>query len=83
MTIALAKQPPPDEALPPQGPIEAAVRAAENRKRWIQLIAGIAVMVLLSNYQYSFTLFTPGMSEQFAGTPYSKIALIFSIFVLF
>jgi MFS transporter, OFA family, oxalate/formate antiporter len=83
MTIALAQKPPPDEAAPPKGPTEAAVRAAENKKRWIQLIAGIAVMVLLSNYQYSFTLFTPGMSEQFAGTPYSKIALIFSIFVLF
>ena len=62
MTIALAEQPPPQEAAPPQGPIEAAVRAKENKKRWIQLIAGIAVMVLLSNYQYSFTLFTPGMS---------------------
>ena len=83
MTIALAEQQPPEETAPMPGPIEAAVRAKENRKRWIQLIAGIAVMVLLSNYQYSFTLFTPGMSEQFAGTPYSKIALIFSIFVLF
>src|ERR1700742_1524287 len=47
------------------------------------LIAGVAVMILLSNYQYCFTLFTPGMKQQFAGVPYSDIALIFSIFVLF
>ena len=58
-------------------------RAAENKKRWIQLIAGVFVMVLLSNYQYCFTLFTPGLREQFTGTPYTKIALIFSIFVIF
>ena len=53
------------------------------RRRWVQLIAGIVVMILLSNYQYCFTLFTPGMRQQFTGTPYAQIALIFSIFVLF
>ena len=47
------------------------------------LAAGVVVMVLLSNYQYCFTLFTPGMKEQFKGAAYSEIALIFSIFVLF
>jgi OFA family oxalate/formate antiporter-like MFS transporter len=47
------------------------------------LIAGVAVMILLSNYQYCFTLFTPGMKQQFPGVPYAQIALIFSIFVLF
>jgi MFS transporter, OFA family, oxalate/formate antiporter len=54
-----------------------------ERNRWGMLIAGVAVMILLSNYQYCFTLFTPGMKQQFAGVPYSQIALIFSIFVLF
>jgi MFS transporter, OFA family, oxalate/formate antiporter len=54
-----------------------------DRRRWGMLIAGVAVMILLSNYQYCFTLFTPGMKQQFAGVPYSEIALIFSIFVLF
>lgn len=58
-------------------------RADENKKRWIQLIAGVFVMILLSNYQYCFTLFTPGLRHQFVGTPYANIALIFSIFVLF
>ena len=58
-------------------------RATDNKKRWIQLIAGVCVMILLSNYQYCFTLFTPGIREQFPNTPYTKIALIFSIFVLF
>lgn len=53
------------------------------KRRWVQLGAGIVMMILLSNYQYCFTLFTPGMRQQFAGTPYAQIALIFSIFVLF
>src|ERR1700744_4018334 len=57
--------------------------APADRRRWGRLIAGVAVMILLSNYQYCFTLFAPGMKQQFAGVPYSQIALIFSIFVLF
>jgi MFS transporter, OFA family, oxalate/formate antiporter len=60
-----------------------AVAAPADRGRWGMLIAGVAVMILLSNYQYCFTLFTPGMKQQFTGVPYSEIALIFSIFVLF
>jgi OFA family oxalate/formate antiporter-like MFS transporter len=40
-------------------------------------------MIVISNYQYSFTLFTPGMKQQFAGVPYAKIAAIFSLFILF
>lgn len=58
-------------------------RASDNKKRWIQLILGVCVMILLSNYQYCFTLFTPGIRQQFPAVPYSKIALVFSIFVLF
>src|ERR1700744_1224947 len=62
---------------------EAAEAQQADRRRWAMLIAGVAVMILLSNYQYCFTLFTPGMKQQFSGVPYSEIALIFSIFVLF
>ena len=51
--------------------------------RWIQLIAGVIAMIVISNYQYSFTLFTPGMRQQFAGVPYAQIAAIFSLFILF
>ena len=43
--------------------------APADRRRWGMLIAGVAVMILLSNYQYCFTLFTPGMKEQFTGVP--------------
>jgi OFA family oxalate/formate antiporter-like MFS transporter len=60
-----------------------AVQTSGDRQRWGMLAAGVVVMILLSNYQYCFTLFTPGMKEQFKGVPYSDIALIFSIFVLF
>ena len=28
--------------------------------RWIQLAAGVTAMVVISNFQYAFTLFTPG-----------------------
>jgi MFS transporter, OFA family, oxalate/formate antiporter len=55
--------------------------AAGNR--WIQLVSGIVAMILISNYQYAFTLFTPGMKQTFSGVPYAKIAAIFSAFILF
>ncbi len=51
--------------------------------RWIQLICGIVAMIVISNYQYAFTLFTPGMKQSFPGVPYAKIAAIFSAFILF
>ena len=51
--------------------------------RWMQLIAGVLAMVVISNYQYAFTLFTPGMKQTFTGVPYAKIAGIFSMFILF
>ena len=40
-------------------------------------------MIVISNYQYAFTLFTPGMKQTFTGVPYAKIAAIFSAFILF
>jgi MFS transporter, OFA family, oxalate/formate antiporter len=70
-----------DFAVPGTAAANSPVSTVSNR--WGMLIAGVAVMILLSNYQYCFTLFTPGMKEQFTGVPYSQIALIFSIFVLF
>ncbi len=51
--------------------------------RWIQLVCGIIAMIVISNYQYAFTLFTPGMKQTFTGVPYAKIAAIFSAFILF
>ncbi len=51
--------------------------------RWIQLICGIIAMIVISNYQYAFTLFTPGMRQTFTGVPYAKIAAVFSAFILF
>src|SRR5215467_7673512 len=51
--------------------------------RVVQLMAGLVAMIVISNYQYAFTLFTPGLRQQFASAPYSQIALIFSLFILF
>ncbi len=51
--------------------------------RWIQLAAGVMAMVVISNFQYSFTLFTPGLKQQFPGVEYKDIALIYTLFILF
>jgi MFS transporter, OFA family, oxalate/formate antiporter len=51
--------------------------------RWIQLVCGVVAMIVISNYQYAFTLFTPGMRHTFPGVPYAKIAAVFSAFILF
>jgi OFA family oxalate/formate antiporter-like MFS transporter len=51
--------------------------------RWIQLVCGVIAMIVISNYQYAFTLFTPGMRQTFTGAPYAKIAAVFSAFILF
>jgi OFA family oxalate/formate antiporter-like MFS transporter len=51
--------------------------------RWTQLLCGIIAMIVISNYQYAFTLFTPGMKQTFPGVPYAKIAAVFSAFILF
>ena len=51
--------------------------------RWIQLAAGVTAMVVISNFQYAFTLFTPGLKQQFASVPYADIALIYTLFILF
>jgi MFS transporter, OFA family, oxalate/formate antiporter len=56
---------------------------AISGNRWFQLAAGVIAMIVISNFQYAFTLFTPGLKAQFASVPYSDIALIFSLFILF
>lgn len=75
MTQAEAAVSKPDLAKQLYGPV------AGNR--WVQLIAGIVGMVVISNYQYAFTLFTPGIKQQFPDVPYSHIAGIFSLFIVF
>jgi MFS transporter, OFA family, oxalate/formate antiporter len=51
--------------------------------RWIQLAAGVIAMIVISNFQYAFTLFTPSLREHFVGVPYPEIALIYTLFILF
>ncbi|MEY4911899.1 MAG: hypothetical protein RL761_1562 [Pseudomonadota bacterium] len=51
--------------------------------RWFQLAAGVVAMIVISNFQYAFTLFTPGLKTQFSNVPYSDIALIYTLFILF
>lgn len=59
------------------------VQAAVAPNRWLQLIAGVLAMIVISNYQYAFTLFTPGMKQTFAGVPYAKIAAVFAALIAF
>jgi OFA family oxalate/formate antiporter-like MFS transporter len=40
-------------------------------------------MIVISNFQYAFTLFTKGMQASWPDTPYKDIALIYTIFILF
>src|SRR5260370_40222874 len=49
--------------------------------RWVQLLAGIACMVMIANLQYGWTLFVHPMREKF-GWDRSAIQVAFTIFVL-
>lgn len=51
--------------------------------RWVQLVGGIIAMIVISNYQYAFTLFSPGMKQTFTGVPYAKIAAVFAALIAF
>ena len=51
--------------------------------RGIQLAAGVIAMIVISNFQYAFTLFTPGLREQFPTVEYKEIALIYTLFIIF
>ncbi|HXX16425.1 MAG TPA: oxalate/formate MFS antiporter [Candidatus Eremiobacteraceae bacterium] len=64
-------------------PAKLRVPSDTTGNRWIQLVAGVIAMIVISNYQYAFTLFTPGMKQTFVGVPYARIALIFAIFIGF
>jgi len=66
-----------------ESPAKLDVASTTGGNRWVQLIAGVVAMILISNYQYAFTLFTKGMQQTFTGVPYAKIALIFTIFIAF
>ena len=44
--------------------------------RWVQLIAGVVGMIIISNYQYAFPLFAKGIREQFLQVQPKQIALI-------
>src|ERR1019366_8816153 len=46
-------------------------------------IAGVVAMIVISNFQYAFTLFTPGLKASFPNVAYKDIALIFTLFILF
>jgi len=51
--------------------------------RWVQLVAGVVGMIIISNYQYAYPLFAKGIGEQFSQVPPKQIALIFTLFILF
>jgi OFA family oxalate/formate antiporter-like MFS transporter len=51
--------------------------------RWVQLVSGIIAMIVISNYQYAFTLFTPGIKQSFTGASTASIVAVFSAFILF
>ena len=50
--------------------------------RWIQLMCGIFAMILISNYQYAFTLFT-GDEIELSRSSLRKNCGLFSAFILF
>jgi OFA family oxalate/formate antiporter-like MFS transporter len=50
--------------------------------RWVQLTAGFIAMVVISNYQYAFTYFKPGIQQSLnAGSP--EVVAIYSLFIAF
>jgi len=51
-------------------------------RRGYQLFAGFIAMVVISNYQYAFTLFTDSLQEEFL-VAYSSVAVIYSLFLTF
>jgi OFA family oxalate/formate antiporter-like MFS transporter len=61
-------------------PSEAISKAAVERRRWNQLIACIACMVMIANLQYGWTLFVHPISAK-NGWSVAAIQVAFSIFV--
>jgi len=53
-----------------------------TNNRWVQLVAGFIAMVVISNYQYAFTYFKPGIQADLkAGSP--EVVAIYSLFIAF
>lgn len=57
-------------------------RGPIRSERSLQLFAGFVAMVMVSNYQYAFTLFQPGIQEEFSAS-LPLVAGIFSVFAFF
>ncbi|HEU4735225.1 MAG TPA: oxalate/formate MFS antiporter [Kofleriaceae bacterium] len=64
-----------------ESPSVDAARARLKNKRWLQLVLGIACMVMIANLQYGWTLFVTPMSEAHHWTR-AAIQGTFTIFVL-
>jgi OFA family oxalate/formate antiporter-like MFS transporter len=64
-----------------QGNVKVVTGFAGNR--WVQLVCGIIAMIVISNYQYAFTLFTPGIKQSFTGASTASVVAVFSAFILF
>ena len=56
-------------------------RARRTVNRWMQLVAGIACMVMIANLQYGWTLFVHPINDKY-GWGRSAIQVAFTIFVL-
>ena len=64
--------------MPPSSLADGRRRAAN---RWVQLFAGVACMVMITNLQYGWTLFVQPINEKYGwGAPAIQIA--FSIVVV-
>jgi len=50
--------------------------------RWMQLVIGVAAMVMIANYQYGWTFFVPDIQKTF-GWDRASIQWAFTLFVLF
>jgi len=74
---------PREAAVPEETDIAKQAYGKVAGNRWVQLVSGVVAMIVISNYQYAFTLFTPGIRQSFPAAAYAEIAAIFSTFVLF
>ncbi|WP_045834522.1 oxalate/formate MFS antiporter [Hyphomicrobium sp. 99] len=59
----------------------ASIYAAQNTKRWLQLILGVLCMTMIANLQYGWTLFVNPIATKF-GWEMAAIQWAFTIFVL-
>jgi MFS transporter, OFA family, oxalate/formate antiporter len=64
-----------------QGTVPATARVSDAY-RWTQLAVGVALMVMVANYQYGWTFFVPDIQKKF-GWDRASIQWAFTLFVLF